>query len=86
MKRLIVIAFIIFSGIMSRTGYSQAIHSSSNKALKAYNEGVSFYDYFDFKNAETNFKIAVASDNHFYEAYLMLGRSTSWSRSCPCTG
>ena len=77
MKRLIVIYFIIFSGVLSGTGYAQAIHSSSNKAVRAYNEGVSFYDYFDFKNAETNFKIAVASDNHFYEAYLMLGELMS---------
>ena len=61
MKQLLIIFFIITFGLLSRSGFAQAIHSSSNKAVKAYNEGVSLYDYFDYKNAETNFKIAISS-------------------------
>lgn len=63
--------------IMGLTGQSQNLHSSSNKAVRAYNEGVSLYDYFDFKNAEKNFKIAISVDKQFYEAYVMLGELLS---------
>ena len=73
MRPLLIILFIITSGLGSGSSFGQAIHSSSNKAIKAYNEGVTLYDYFDYKNAETNFKIAIASDKKFYEAYMMLG-------------
>ncbi len=73
MRPLLIILFLMLFGFISRTGFSQAFHSSSNKAIKAYNEGVSLYDYFDYKNAETNFKIAIATDSGFYEAYMVLG-------------
>lgn len=74
MRRFAAILFFISCwGIISQNVRSQNIHSSSNKAVKAYNEGVSLYDYFDFKNAEKNFKLAIATDKKFYEAYLMLG-------------
>ncbi len=53
--------------------FSQNLHTSSNKALKAYNEGKSFFDYVDFRNAEINFKTAISYDNRFFEAYMMLG-------------
>lgn len=77
MRWFYVIVICLIINLLSLTGHSQAIHSSSNKALKAYNEGLSFYDYFDFKNAETNFKVAINSDKSFYEAYLMLGELMS---------
>lgn len=53
--------------------YAQSLHTNSNKAIKTYNDGVTYYEYFDFKKAETLFKIAVSHDPDFYEAYMMLG-------------
>ena len=52
---------------------SQDFHTSSNKALKIYNEGLSAYEYFDFKQAEHDFKEAIAIDKKFFEPYMMLG-------------
>ena len=54
-------------------GLSQGLHTSSDKALKIYNEGVSAYDYLDYSKAENDFKEAISIDNKFYEAYMMLG-------------
>jgi flagellar motor protein MotB len=69
--------FIIFLSItfcsVTLNSFSQSFHTSSNKALKEYNNGVSAYDYFDFNKAEINFKEAISIDKNFYEAYLMLG-------------
>ena len=73
MRHFLVILILIGCGFVSQKGSAQNFHSSSSKAVKAYNEGVSLYDYFDFNNAEKNFKIAISVDNKFYEAYLMLG-------------
>ena len=53
--------------------YSQNLHTSSNKALKMYNDGVSAFDFIDFNKAEINFKEAIAIDSNFFEAYMMLG-------------
>ncbi len=69
---IILFVFAIFL-IIPNTAYSQAYHTSSNKALKAYNEGVEEYDYLDFTNAEISFKEALSIDKNFYEAYMMLG-------------
>jgi len=54
-------------------GYSQTLHTSSNKAFKIYNEGLSAYDNLDFVKAEKDFKQAVSIDKKFYEAYIMMG-------------
>ena len=53
--------------------YSQNLHTSSNKALKMYNDGVSAFDFIDFNKAEINFKEAISIDSNFFEAYMMLG-------------
>jgi flagellar motor protein MotB len=53
--------------------YSQNLHTSSNKALKVYNEGVSAFDFIDFNKAEIDFKEAISIDSNFFEAYMMLG-------------
>jgi len=53
--------------------YSQNFHTSSNRALKIYNEGVKAYEYLYLNQAEDNFKEAIEIDNKFYEAYIMLG-------------
>ena len=76
MKHLISIFFLIIfftSGIC----YAQSFHTTSNKALKAYNEGVTAYDYFDLNKAEILFKEAISIDKQFYEAYMMLGELMS---------
>ena len=59
--------------MICRNTYSQNFHTSSNKALKIYNEGVKAYEYLYLSQAEDNFKEAIAIDKNFYEAYIMLG-------------
>jgi len=68
---MIIVSVLIFA--FSLQGYSQGYHTSSNRALKCYNDGVKSYDYLDFQTAEKNFKEAIRLDPKFYEAYLMLG-------------
>lgn len=70
---LFVIVFLWPFWSVSSNIYSQSLHTTSNKAIKTYNDGVTYYEYFDFKKAETLFKIAVTHDPGFYEAYMMLG-------------
>jgi outer membrane protein OmpA-like peptidoglycan-associated protein/tetratricopeptide (TPR) repeat protein len=67
-KFIIAVYFLI-----SVNGFSQDFHTFSNKALKAYKEGVAAFDYLDLSAAEANFKEAIAIDKKFYESYLMLG-------------
>ena len=59
--------------LLSLHGNSQTLHTSSEKALKKYNEGIAAYDFLDYNKAESNFKEAISIDKHFYEAYIMLG-------------
>jgi flagellar motor protein MotB/tetratricopeptide (TPR) repeat protein len=73
MKRLLTIFFLIICSLISSVGFSQSLHTMSNKALKVYNEGVSAYDYLDLNKAESDFKEAISIDKNFYEAYIMLG-------------
>lgn len=66
----------IFSFLMVVTSictYSQNVHTTSNRAMKAYTEGVRNFDFLDYQRAEANFKEAISIDNRFLEAYLMLG-------------
>ncbi len=73
MKRLSEIFLIILFSLVTNTGNGQNFHTSSNRALKFYNDGVTAFEYFDFKQAEANFKEALEQDKKFYEAYIMLG-------------
>ncbi|MEI6049521.1 MAG: OmpA family protein [Bacteroidota bacterium] len=73
MKYLFITFIIITSCTITRTSFSQGLHTTSNKALKAYNEGVTAYDYLNYNKAEINFKEAISLDKRFYEAYVMLG-------------
>ena len=52
---------------------AQEYHTSSDKALKIYKEGVSAFEYFDFQGAEALLNQAISIDKNFYEAYVMLG-------------
>jgi flagellar motor protein MotB len=69
----VIAVFLASSGI----SYSQGFHTTSNKALKIYKEGVNAFDFLDFNKAETEFKEAISIDNTFYEAYMMLGELMS---------
>ncbi|MBS0010886.1 MAG: PD40 domain-containing protein [Bacteroidales bacterium] len=51
---------------------SQELHTSSNRALRAYNDGKRAYDYVNYKEAEIYFRDAVNTDPGFIEAHLML--------------
>jgi hypothetical protein len=73
MKYLFIILIVITSFLVTTSGFSQSFHTNSNKALKAYNEGVTAFDFLNYHKAEINFKEAIALDNRFYEAYIMLG-------------
>ena len=73
MKYFFIIFLFITSWTITRNGYSQDFHTSSNKALKAYNEGVTAFNYLNFNKAEIDFKEAISIDKRFYEAYIMLG-------------
>jgi tetratricopeptide (TPR) repeat protein len=64
---------IVVYSLISVNSFSQDFHTLSNKALKAYKEGVAAYDYLDLSAAENNFKEAITIDKKFYEGYLMLG-------------
>ena len=67
-----IFIFIVFC-VLPHNGLSQSLHTTSNKAVKIYNEGVSSFDYLDFNKAESDFKEAIQMDKKFYEAYIMLG-------------
>ncbi|MCJ7449563.1 MAG: OmpA family protein [Bacteroidales bacterium] len=73
MKYLILIIFICSSCSITRNGFSQSLHTSSNRAVKEYNIGKEAFDYLDYNTAETYFKNAISMDKYFYEAYMMLG-------------
>jgi hypothetical protein len=77
MKYLIVILVILYYCGSSETLYSQSFHTSSNKALKIYKEGVSAFDFLEFGKAEKDFKEAISIDTKFYEAYMMMGELMS---------
>jgi tetratricopeptide (TPR) repeat protein len=61
--------------------YSQGFHTTSNKALRLYKDGMSAYDYFDFNTAEALFKEAVSIDKNFFESYMMLGEINAKNRN-----
>jgi len=73
MKHLIILLILLTSCSLSRDVISQSLHTSSNRALKAYNDGLAAYDYMDMENAEFYFRTAVDTDSKFFEAYMMLG-------------
>ena len=80
MKYLFLILLSLTACTASQTGFSQGFHTSSNKALKIYNEGITSYEYLDFNKAEINFKEAISIDRNFFEAYLMLGEMLAKKR------
>ena len=73
MKYILIIAIVLFSCSISKNGISQGLHTSSDRAVKAYNEGLEAYDFLEFSKAESLFNAALKADAKFYEAYMMLG-------------
>ena len=73
MKYPVIISFLVTTCIFTGAAFSQGFHTSSNKALKIYNEGVKEFDFLNYAKAETDFKESITLDNRFYEAYIMLG-------------
>jgi flagellar motor protein MotB/tetratricopeptide (TPR) repeat protein len=73
MKYFIIILLFLSSCSVSHNSYSQTLHTSSNRAIKLYNEGMSSYDFVDLPKAESYFREALKYDNKFYEAYMILG-------------
>jgi hypothetical protein len=73
MKYILPIFVLIIYFESSLVGLSQGLHTTSNKALKIYKEGVSAYDNLDYFKAENDFKEALSIDKNFYEAFMMLG-------------
>jgi hypothetical protein len=73
MRNTLTILILAIWILVKPDSFSQGLHTTSNKALKIYNEGVSAYEYLDYHKAEIDFKNAVSIDNKFYEAYIMQG-------------
>lgn len=73
MRSYLTILLLLISCLGHTNLFSQEYHTSSNKALKLYKQGIAFYDFVDYTSAEDYFKQALDVDDKFYEAYLMLG-------------
>lgn len=53
--------------------FSQNLHTTSNRALRAYRDGMRAYEYYIFDRAEILLREAIKIDPGFYEAHLVLG-------------
>jgi len=74
MVRFHIIVFIVITTCsVPRTGFSQPYHTTNGKALKAYKQGLTSFDYIDYPSAERFFKQAIEIDKGFFEAHMMLG-------------
>ena len=69
MRQFFFIYLLTFSCFTAGNCYCQKYHTSSNRALKLYKDGLHSYDFLDYKSAEDYFKQAIAIDNKFYEVY-----------------
>lgn len=73
MKYKLPILFLLVSCMAVYPCFSQGLHTTSERALKKYNDGVTAFDYVDLNKAESDFREALSIDKRFYEAYIMLG-------------
>ena len=71
------IFFFVILFLVQCPAWSQGFHTTSNKALKAYTDGVSEFEYLNYSRAESYFREAISIDSEFYEAYMMLGELLS---------
>ncbi len=73
MKCKLSIFLLVIFGMAANPCFSQGLHTTSERALKKYNDGITAYDYVDMNKAENDFRAALSIDKKFYEAYIMLG-------------
>jgi len=66
-KKLTILLLLLWL-VVCNSGTAQNLHTTSNQALKAYNEGKQAYDFLDIKNAEKFLREAISIDRKFYEA------------------
>ncbi len=74
------ILFFYFLFYFYCDGNAQNLHTISNRALKAYNDGKQTYEFLDLINAEKYLKEAIRIDDKFYEAYMVLGEMMTKQR------
>jgi flagellar motor protein MotB len=74
------ILVLLFCCITLLPGLAQTLHTTSNKALQAYNTGNQSYKFLDLRNAEKYLLEAIKIDKNFYEAYMVLGEMFSKQR------
>jgi flagellar motor protein MotB len=74
------ILVLLFCCITLLPGLAQTLHTTSNKALQAYNTGNQSYKFLDLRNAEKYLLEAINIDKNFYEAYMVLGEMFSKQR------
>mgnify|MGYP006282238803 CR=1 FL=1 len=72
MAGLFKICMLIIFLLVSCPLNAQELHTRSNRALKAYNDGKGFYDFINYGKAEESLKEAVDHDPGFIEAHLLL--------------
>jgi len=66
-------AIVLFAfSVMSIQTPGQDLHTRSNRALKAYNDGKTAYEFFSYQDAEKNLLEATERDPGFIEAFLLL--------------
>jgi len=71
-KKTLILFLLLFNFAFPAI-IAQNLHTTSNRALKAYNEGKQAYDFFNMRDGEKFLRDAIAIDNKFYEAYMVLG-------------
>ena len=71
---VVSLMIILMTGTYS---LAQNYHTRSNRAVNAYSNAKREYDYLYFSSAEKLLKEAIAADNNFYEAHMMLGELLS---------
>lgn len=72
-KHVFILVVVLSSCTISKPGISQTLHTNSNRAVKAYSNGLQAYDFRNLPEAESLFKEAIQADQKFFEAYMMLG-------------
>jgi hypothetical protein len=83
MRQFFFICLFAFSCFTTGNCYCQNYHTSSNRALKLYKDGLHSFDFLDYNSAEEYFKQAITIDNKFYEVYMMLGELMSRQKRFP---
>lgn len=70
-KNPVMLLLLVISSMVEV--YAQKYHTTSQRALNAYNAGKKQYEFLYFDSAERYLKEAISIDKNFYEAYMLLG-------------